>query len=315
MDKIPGVHPGVQMYPAGLGDLRKVLRNLTAADIGALDSTLGGWLERPLGREALAGVVLPASGSPYVGDLSGDPAGVIVFERGDIGVRIRALAVARDLRKRGVARSLLAYAGVEVRARNLEWLWMSIASDNTPAIRCALNSGFRRLRPQCMRRERRGALAFDSGSLRLEPLAQIDAAGEFARWHAFEADAGDRWCAELVQADLLKWLAPADGTYLHCLQRGREVGLLHMRGDDDSAQITLWLEQSLWGGVVETAALKAALDRLRAIPSRIDVFFGSGDHLRASAPRLKALGFTPRMRERMLFVKHLVAPAHPKDDI
>ena len=315
MDKIPGVHPGVQMYQAGLGDLRKVLRGMSAADIGALDPALGDWLERPLGREALAGVVLPASGSPYVGDLSGEPAGLIVFERGEIGVRIRALAVARDLRKRGVARSLLAYAGVEVRARNLEWLWMSIASDNTPAIRCALYSGFRRLRPQCMRRERRGALAFDSGSLRLEPLAHIDAAGEFARWHAFEADAGDRWCAELVQADLLKWLAPADGTYFHCLQHGRDVGLLNVQADGDSTQITVWLEQSLWGSVVETAALKAALDRLQEIPSRIEVAFGSGDHLRASAPALKTFGFAPQMRERVLFVKHLDVSAHPKNDI
>lgn len=315
MNRIPRVHPGVQMYPAGLGDLRKVLRAMTAADIGALDPALGDWLERPLGREALAGVVLPASGSPYVGDLSGEPAGLILFERGEIGVRIRALAVARDLRRRGVARSMLAYADVEVHSRNLEWLWMTIASDNLPATRCALNNGFRRLRPQCMRRERRGALAFDSGSLRLEPLAQVDAAGEITRWHAFEADAGDSWCAELVQTDLLKWLAPTEGSYFHCVQRGREVGLVHMRADEDSALIAIWLEQPLWGGVVETAALRAALDRLQSIPSRIDVSFGSGDHMRVSAPALKKLGFAPQMRERVLFVKHLDTPAHPKDDI
>jgi hypothetical protein len=65
---------GAQVIPARLADLRRLLGQLSAADLGALDESLGGWLARPLGREALAAAVLPTTGSTSACSTSSRPA-------------------------------------------------------------------------------------------------------------------------------------------------------------------------------------------------------------------------------------------------
>jgi len=65
---------GAQVIPAWLADLRRLLGQLGAADLGALDESLGGWLARSLGREALAAAVLPTTGSISACSTSSRPA-------------------------------------------------------------------------------------------------------------------------------------------------------------------------------------------------------------------------------------------------
>jgi ribosomal protein S18 acetylase RimI-like enzyme len=196
---------GAQVIPARLADLRRLLGQLSAADLGALDESLGGWLARPLGREALAAAVLPTAGSTYICMFNLEPAGLMVIERGQLAGRVRALAVAPDLRRRGLARTMLEAADRLAGQAGLRWLWMSVPSANLPATRCALSCGYRRYRPQFMRRQRPQALplrAEDARALLLDPAEAGDA---LAHWLALAAQQGDPWCKSLAQADLRSW--------------------------------------------------------------------------------------------------------------
>ncbi len=303
----PGVVPGAHLIAANAPELRRLLRELEPEDLEALDPDLGAWMRRPLGREALAVAVLPAVGSAFLAMLNLEIGGLLVLERGQIAAHVRALAVAPDLRKRGLARSMLTQIEPYARERDVRWLWMSIAAGNAAATRCALRNGFRRFRPQFMLRERVGMLSLRNTQLRVERLDEARALDEVARWIEFEAEVGDAWCAELAQADLLKWLAPHGGTYYVILCGDRDIGLAHAHGGapDGTVRITLWLEQALWGGQQEREALKATLDMLVHVPQRVELAFGSGDHLRASAESFRALGFAPALFERVVFVKPL----------
>ena len=303
----PGAVPGAHLITANAPELRRLLRELEPEDLEALDPDLGVWMRRPLGREALAVAVLPALGSAFLAMLNLEIGGLLVLERGEIAAHIRALTVAPDLRKRGLARSMLMQIEPYALEREVRWLWMSIAADNAAATHCALRNGFRRFRPQYMLRERGGMLNVRNTQLRLERLDEGRAFDEVARWIEFEAEVGDAWCAELVQADLLKWLAPPDGTYYLILNGDRDIGLAHAHHGAHAsvARITLWLEQALWGGQQEREALKATLDMLVDVPQRLELAFGSGDHLRTSAESFKVLGFVPALFDRVLFVKPL----------
>lgn len=306
-DAQPGAVPGAHLIAANATELRSLLRELEPEDLEALDPDLGAWMRRPLGREALAVAVLPAVGSAFLAMLNLEIGGLLVLERGQIAAHVRALAVAPDLRKRGLARSMLTQIEPYARERDIRWLWMSIAAGNAAATRCALRNGFRRFRPQFMLRERGGALGLRNTQLRLERLDDARALDEVSRWIEFEAEVGDAWCAELAQADLLKWLAPHEGTYYLILCGDRDIGLAHAQGGvhDSAFRITLWLEPALWGGQQEREALKATLDMLVDVPRRVELAFGSGDHLRASAESFKALGFAPTLFERVVFAKPL----------
>lgn len=303
----PGVVPGAHLIAANAPELRRLLRELQPEDLAALDPDLGAWMRRPLGREALAVAVLPALGSTFLVMLNLEIGGLLALERGEVAAHVRALAVAPDLRRRGLARAMLALIEPYARERDVRWLWMSISADNAAATRCALRNGYRRFRPQYMLRERGGVLNLRNTELRLERLDEGRALDEVARWIEFEAEAGDAWCAELAQADLLKWLAPHGGTYSLILRGDRDIGLAHAQSGEHTgtARITLWLEPEWWGGQHEREALKATLDMLVDMPQRVELAFGSGGHLRASAESFKALGFSPALFERVIFVKPL----------
>jgi GNAT superfamily N-acetyltransferase len=299
---------GAHLEPARLGDLRRLLGELEPDDLGALDPGLGDWLRRPFGREALASVVLPASGSVFLSLMNIEPAGLIVLERGEIAARVRVLAVARDMRRRGLARTMLLQSADIARDRGIDWLWMSIAAGNAGATRCALTNGFRRFLPQYLRRERSGALTMMNIDIRIEALNDDAGLEAATRWIAYESNIGDDWCAPLAQADLLKWSAPHGGRYYMCIHGDRDIGLAHIASESAGhARIRLWLEESVWGGPLERAALKGVVDMMRATPARIDLELGSSSHLRAAVELYRALGFKPCLHDRVTFVKRVNA--------
>jgi len=304
---------GAQVIPARLADLRQVLKQISAADLGALDESLGGWLARPLGREALAAAVLPTAGSTYICMFNLEPAGLMAIERGRLAGRVRALAVAPDLRRRGLARTMLEAADRLAAQAGLRGRWMSVPSANLPATRCALACGYRRYRPQFMRRQRPQALPLRAEDARAIPLEPAEAADELARWLALAAQQGDPWCRTLAQADLLSWnVAPLrEGCFYRLLDpSGAAIGLAHLREGPAHATVTLWLDRAVWGAPHELQALKAVLDAPAALPATLDVEFGSSGHLRAAAEAYKALGFHPVLRERVVMVRR-VAEGRP----
>ncbi|MCS7054893.1 MAG: GNAT family N-acetyltransferase [Thermoflexales bacterium] len=299
---------GSQVVPARALDLRRLLAQLGAEDIGALDESLGEWMSRPLGREALAGLVFPVTGSAYVCMLNFEPAGLMLVERGSVGARIRALAVAPDLRRRGLARTMLEATESLARQAGLRWIWMIVPSDNLPATRCALACGYRRYRPQFMRRQLSHALPVRVEHARIEPLTGREADASLRHWVGVAANQGDAWCSDLAQSDLLAWnTAALDAGQLYLLvSPPDEVGIAHLRGEPPHRVITLWLDQALWNTPREMQLLKAVLDSVADTPPMLDVEFGSGGHLRASASAYKALGFRPVLRDRVVMVKRVV---------
>lgn len=296
---------GAQVVPSRASELRRLLQDISAADLGVLDAALGDWMNRPLGREALATVVLPSAGSAYLCLLSLEPAGLLVLARGKIAARVRALAVAPDLRRRGVARTLLEAADAVTAEAGLPWLWMNVPSANVPATACALACGFRRYRPQFLRRQRTGILSLSLGRTRVEPVPKAEAGLELATWIARAAEQGDAWCAPLAAGDLLSWNRPDDdaGAVYRIIDGEAEVGLVHVLGAAAHPRLTLWLDRRMWGGEGEMHAFKAALDTLADFPAEIDLEFGSSGHLRASVEAYRALGFKPVLRERVIMAK------------
>ncbi|MCS6848050.1 MAG: GNAT family N-acetyltransferase [Anaerolineae bacterium] len=298
---------GSQIVPAKMLELRRLLAQLDAGDVGALDESLGEWMHRPLGREALASVVFPVAGSTYLCMLNFEPAGLMLIERGNVGARIRLLAVAPDLRRRGLARTMLEAAEDLVRQAGLRWIWMTVPSDNLPATRCALACGYRRYRPQFMRRQLGHALPVRVERARVEPLAGQEADEQLYRWLGVAANQGDAWCSDLARSDLLAWNTAAldDGQLYLLISPPDEVGVAHLRGEPAHRIVTLWLDQAVWNTPREMQVLKAVMDSEADAPPTLDVEFGSGGHLRAAAPAYKALGFRPVLRDRVVMAKRV----------
>jgi GNAT superfamily N-acetyltransferase len=296
---------GAQVVPSRILELRRLLQDLTADDLAVLDPSLGDWMNRPLGREALASVVLPSAGSAYLCLLNFEPAGLIVIERGHMSARVRVLAVAPDMRRRGLARTMLEAADELTQDAGLDWLWMLLPSANVSATACALACGYKRYRPQFMRRQRAGILSLSLGRARAEPLNNDDARLQLEQWIALAAEQGDAWCHALASADLLAWNMPdltTGKTYL-LISGADEVGMAHVAGESMHPRVTLWLERELWATPRELNVFKAVMDTLTDAPPAIDVEFGSSDHLRASVKRFKSLHFAPVLRDEVVMVR------------
>jgi GNAT superfamily N-acetyltransferase len=298
---------GSQVVPARLVELQRLIRQFDAADLVALDESLGGWVSRPLIRETVAGVALSIAGSVYLCMLNFELAGLMLIERGQLAARIRALAVVPDLRRRGLARTMLEAAEALARQAGLRWLWMTVPSDNLPATRCALVCGYRRYRPQFMRRQLPQALPVHVERARVERIGGQEAEQQLHRWLGVAARQGDPWCGDLAQADLFAWnTAKLSGGALYLLiSAPDEVGLAHVREELSRRVVTLWLDRALWNTPRELHVLKAALDTLVDVPPVLDVEFGSSGHLRTSAPSYKALGFRPVLHDRVVMAKKL----------
>jgi GNAT superfamily N-acetyltransferase len=298
---------GAQVVPSRILELRRLLLDLNADDLGALDESLGEWMERPLGREALASVVLPAAGSAYLCLLNFEPAGLMVLERGKEAARVRALAVAPDLRRRGLARTMLEVADELAQEAALSWLWMLIPTANVSATACALTYGYKRYRPQFIRRQRVGILSLSQGRAHVEPLKADEAKGQLTQWIALAARQGDAWCHALASADLMAWNMPNldEGPVYLLVSGADEVGVAYVAGERSHPRVSLWLDHALWNTPREMNVFKAVMDTLADVPSAIDVEFGSGGHLRASVAAYKALGFKPVLRERVVMVRQV----------
>ena len=303
--RTPGAHPA----PAEFGELRRLLYDLQPADLAVLDSSIGAWAARPLGRDVLAALVLPLAGTLIVELLNIEPAGLIALERASLSARVRVLAVAPDLRRRGIARTLLIDADVVARERGMRWLWMRIPSSNSMATRCALACGFQRYRPQFLQRMRPGALPVTNTDVRIERLDAREAQASAERWHDYEAAVGDSWCEDLARSDLRPTTLSAEVACFLCIVGDHAVGLATVRGSDMMARVTLWLDEALWGQPLELRVLKAVIDSLQAAPDCIELELGSGEHLRASAELFRGFGFAPVLADLVTFVREVSTTA------
>lgn len=271
-----------------------------------LDPTLGSWLSRPFGREALINVVLPAAGSTYICQLNIESVGMLVVERSKTAAYVRALVVAPDMRRRGIAHTLLLELEQLVLRRDLAWVWMEIPSANVAATKCALVQGYRRFRPQFLRRENNTLMTIRAEGVQLERLSPEYAASQIPEAQLTETRLGDAWAHDLIESDLLPRLTPPEGMAWACIVDGQDVGVLHLSGPKHEPCIWLWLDAYVWNTPLEIALVKTALDTLNTVPHRIDVHFGSEGHLRASVAAFKTLGFKPMLEARVLMLKRLI---------
>lgn len=282
---------GIQIVPGRASELLRALRDVDEADIGALDPSLGAWARRPMGRELLASILLQVSGSAWVSLLNIEPAGFIAIERRATSARVRALTVAPDLRRRGCARALLAETVARAAEHKLGWVWMDIPAENTPAIQCALSSGFRRLLPQYLRRVAAGLVLGSAHRVLLSPLHGKPAATAIYEAAAVEGDAGDAWAAGYARMEHPGLPSPNAGSTFVAEVNGRGAGCVHLQVRGDEARVWLWLAPEVWADDLEFAILRATLNTLQRAPAVIEVRLGSGDHLRAAAQRYKAAHF------------------------
>ena len=299
---------GSQIVPARVNELRRVLLDLSASDMAQLDPSLGASMEKPLGRELLA-ARLPVADSAYICLYNLEPSGLIVLRRSRIAAQIRALAVSPDLRRKGLARSMLNEAERRVRVRGLRWLWMRVPSDNVPATKCALACGFRRYRPQFLRCGQGKLIPAGGYHTHLETVGGDEAANVMTQWYGTEVACGDAWVLPLIEAELLPLLLPQSGQVWRCLVNGREAGCVHVIGPQTHPVVSLWLDQAVWNTSEETECLRSALSTFAELPPALDVWLGSEGHLRASVGRFKALGFQPLLDERVYFVRGLEMPS------
>ncbi|MCW1969064.1 MAG: GNAT family N-acetyltransferase [Anaerolineae bacterium] len=314
---------GIQVVPAKPLELHRILGQLSASDLDQLDPLLGDWMRRFLGRQALAALVLPTSGSVFVGLRSLEPAGFIFVERNHQIAHLRAWAVAPDMRRRGIASAMLSYVERYARNRGVQWMYMRIQSGNTPAVQTALGAGFRRYLPQYLRRESSALLNVGAGDAYVvsAPDAVLQA------WHQHEVSQGDAWAAELITDTLLPYVLPDPGLTYRCMLNDREVGAVRvsiLRAGDHEADLLpvdvallgraapqhvslwFWCDPSIWNTPLEFNCIRAALNTLQHTPNLIDLHIGSFDHLKASLPQWKALGFKPQITPRWLMLKSLI---------
>ncbi len=298
---------GAQVVPARFGELSRVLTYLNADDLSQLDRGVGRWMWLPLGR-LLTAATLPLAGSAFVCLYNIEPAGLSLIRRIHNTARILALAVAPDLRRKGLARAMLQDAIARAITRRISWLWMIVPSANTAATRCALRCGFKRYRPQFLRREGKTLISAHAHDVMLYEVRGEAAGQAIAQWLAAEVDAGDAWIKELLETELLPWALPDAGRTWRCSIYGREVGCAHLGGDAQRPVVTLWLDPEMWNTAEEMAVLKAVVDTQIDLPPALDVVLGSEGHLRASAARYKAIGFAPMLHEKVIFARPLNAP-------
>lgn len=302
--KTPNRTPiGAQIVPGRPAELRRLLDGVDADALGALDPSLGEWINRPLGRELLATTILPTAGSTYVCLYSLEPAGLIVVERGSKAGRIRALVVAKDMRRRGVARALLREAIARARERGLAYLWMRVRAANRAAIDGALALEFRRVLPQFLRRVLTAPIPAPPERTRVD--VQAASAGALEEWQQVEAGAGDAWVGPLIEADLAQHVLPAPGRAFEMRADGRRLGAANVANLGGRTRLNLWLAPGAWNTPMEIACLRAALDAIGESPRVLELQLGSSGHLKLSAERYKSLGFTPALNEWQLLARPL----------
>ncbi|MCS7062214.1 MAG: GNAT family N-acetyltransferase, partial [Anaerolineae bacterium] len=188
---------GAHVVPARFGELARALSALSGDDLDQLNTGIGRWMRWPLGH-LLTAVVLPLGGSVFVCLYNLEPAGVSLIRRFNNTARVMALAVAPDLRRNGIARTLLEDAAVRAAARDIRWLWMTIPSVNIAATRCALRCGFRRYRPQFLRCEIKPLIQAPAYDVMLYEVHDQQAEQAIAQWLEVEVDAGDAWIKDLL---------------------------------------------------------------------------------------------------------------------
>ena len=299
---------GAHVVPAKFSELLRVLGDLKADDLNQLDPGAGRWMWLPFGR-FLTATTMPFAGSVYICLYNLESAGFILIRRKNATARIHALAVAPDLRRRGLARTMIQDAIARATTRRVKWLWMAVPSANTPATKCALSCGFKRYRPQLLRHDVKTLITAHAYDVTLYEVRGEEAGKAIAQWLDHEVDAGDAWIKDLLEAELLFWVLPDGGRVWRCSIYGREVGAPHQGGDPRQTLVTLWLDPTLWNTSEEMAVLKAVVDTQIDLPPALDVVLGSEGHLRASVTRYKAIGFAPVLGKTVIFARQLQTPS------
>jgi GNAT superfamily N-acetyltransferase len=302
---------GAQVAAAKILELRKVMSGLPDADILALDPSLGEWLRRPLGREALGAFVMQTSGSTYICLLNTDSAGFAFIARGVNHAQIRALAVARDMRRRGLATTMLIALAEAARARRVNWLWLQIASSNAAAIQCALKNGYKRYLPQYLSRRSVSPLALPSADVRMVATTRATLQSVIFA----EIDAGDADVSELVERAWIDRVLPseAEHAWWRVELQGALIGAAHVVLNGAVPVISLWLMPQYWNFEAEQVIIKTALHHIKMPATKFDLHIGSRAHLARHLAQYKQSDFVLQLKSYSFFWKKIDTDAAEDD--
>lgn len=283
--------------------------DISVEDMAALDASIAIGMDRPLGREMMA-ARLPLAESVFVCLYNLEPAGLIVLHRSHIAAQVRALVVAQDMRRKGLARTMLTEAEERALDKKLTWLWLRMSSNNLAGKLCARSFGFKRYNAQYLHRAHGSAIPTQGVQVRLEPMDEAFAERALVYWLGAEVNAGDVWAQPFIETEMMAMLIPRGGQSWRMLIAGSEIGVANLVGSEGHHAVTLYLDHVLWNSPSELACLRAVLQSVDSRLTSIDVNFGSSGHLRASLARYKELGFTAVIANEVLYIK----PVKTTDD-
>ena len=295
---------GTMIVPARISELRRVLYDISMEDLAQLDPEIAAGMNSLLGREWLS-ARLPLLDSVLVCLFNLEPGGFIVLRRSGISAQIRALVVSPDMRRKGLARTMLFEAEERARDRGIDWLWLHLSTNNQAGSICARSRHFRRYNAQFLRRSYGPIIPNFGIHVILEPVHGMALNRLVAYWLAIEAAEGDSWTQPLIRREMAPMFMPHEGQTWRCLYDTQEVGCVNLSGPHDHPVVTMWLDPTVWAEPLEFACLRAVLNTLLERSPRIEVRLGSAGHLRASLKEYRELGFETSLAEHVVFIKRI----------
>jgi GNAT superfamily N-acetyltransferase len=208
-------------------------------------------------------------------------------------------------RRRGVGRQLMNHLESVTRKHHRYLLALQVDDNNQPAKRLYHQLGYRPFHPHFLRYELTWGLRQGvESAVALEPLPHIGGRRFFNRHQQMERQKGDAWAFKAVE-DYQESEVVESGKYWRCLLNGEEAGAACQQKTNGGITLTLAMKPDFWGHVGESGLVKQLIGLSPQDRPRIDLFFSSSGHYRASVSMFKALGFKEMIQPRLLMIKEI----------
>jgi ribosomal protein S18 acetylase RimI-like enzyme len=219
---------------------------------------------------------------------------------------ISLLAVHPEWRRRGIGRTLLNFAEEQARALKRQWLGLTAAVQNTPAVSLYESVGFRCAHWRIYQRQSGAILPIRAEGVRFRRVMGLAAWRAHQRITTADLEAGDAWGADILPRFLFEGPARWLGRRWLALADGKPEAYMSLRGPRTHPCLYLAAPEAWWGADEELAAIKMVLDTLGETPPSIDLRLGSAGHHEAARASLQSVGFVEQPDLHMKMFKSLL---------